>query len=106
MKCLRCGKESKYEFCRDCKEDKHRAWAIISQNKKKLKNLLDYNILEPELFTKFILYTDNIRKRWETYMEFVNKRHCKLFKFITWATMLASVLLSLYSISSLVIINI
>ena len=60
MECLRCGKESKYEFCRKCKLEKHRAGALISQNKKKLRNLLDKNILEPELFNRFILYTDNI----------------------------------------------
>ena len=37
MKCMRCGKESKWELCRECKEVKHRAGALISQNKKKLK---------------------------------------------------------------------
>ena len=61
MKCLRCGKESKWEFCRECKKIKHRAGAIISQNKTKLKNLLDKNILEPDLYERFILYTDNIK---------------------------------------------
>ena len=62
MKCMRCGKESKWELCRECKEVKHRAGALISQNKKKLKNLIEWNILEPEKFSKFILYTDNIIK--------------------------------------------
>lgn len=62
MKCMRCGKESKWELCRECKEVKHRAGALISQNKKKLKNLIEWNILEPEKFSKFILYTDNIKK--------------------------------------------
>ena len=106
MKCLRCWKESKYEFCRTCKEDKHKAGAIISQNKKKLKILLEQNILEPELFSRFILYTDNIKKYGEIYMTFVAKKHNTIFKLITWTTMLASFLLSLWSISSLVIINI
>lgn len=23
MKCLKCGKESKWEFCRECKDKKH-----------------------------------------------------------------------------------
>ena len=55
MKCMRCGKESKWELCRECKEVKHRAGALISQNKKKLKNLIEWNILEPEKFSKFIL---------------------------------------------------
>ena len=62
MKCLKCGKDSKYEFCRQCKEEKHRAGAIISQNKKKLKDLLTQNILDQQLFEKFILYTNNIIK--------------------------------------------
>ena len=106
MKCLRCGKESKWELCRECKEIKHRCWAIISQNKKKLKNLIELNILQPEIFRKFILYTDNIRKQWEIYMEFVREKHLKVFKIITWWTMLFSGLLSLYSISSLVILYI
>ena len=62
MKCLRCGKESKYEFCRECKEVKHRAGAMVSQNKSKLKDLLEQNILQPDVFNKFMLYTDNIIK--------------------------------------------
>lgn len=48
MKCMRCGKESKWELCRECKEVKHRAGALISQNKKKLKNLIEWNILETD----------------------------------------------------------
>lgn len=106
MKCLRCGKENKYEFCRECKEIKHRSWALISQNKTKLKNLLDKNILEPELFNKFILYTDNIIREWKIYMEFVQQKHVTLFRVITWTTVLCSVLLSLWCLSSLVILYI
>lgn len=34
MKCMRCGKDSKWELCRECKEIKHKAGAMISQNKK------------------------------------------------------------------------
>lgn len=106
MKCLKCGSESKWELCRKCKEEKHRAWAIISQNKKKLKNLIEWNILEPESFSKFILYTDNIRKRGEIYMSFVAQKHYTIFKVITWATMLTSVLLSVRSLTSLIILYI
>ena len=106
MKCMRCGKESKWELCRECKEVKHRAGALISQNKKKLKNLIEWNILEPEKFSKFILYTDNIIKEWKIYMEFVKEKHYTIFKFITWTSVVFSVLLSLYSISSLVILYI
>ena len=82
MKCLKCGRESKWEFCRECKVDQRRAGALVSQNKKKLRNLLDYNILEPELFSKFILYTDNIKKWGEIYMEFVVKKKFTIFKAI------------------------
>lgn len=106
MKCMRCGKESKWELCRKCKEEKHKAGALISQNKKKLRNLLDDNILTPENFEKFILYTDNIRRRWEIYMSFIAKKHITIFKMITWTTMLFSVLLSLRSITSLIILHI
>jgi len=106
MKCMRCGKESKWELCRECKGIKHRAGAIVSQNKKKLRNLIDYNILEPEKFSKFVLYTDNIRKQWEIYMSFVIQKHHTIFKLITWWVMLCSGLLSLWCISSLVILHI
>ena len=106
MECLKCWKESKWELCRKCKEEKHKAGAIISQNKKKLKILLDQNILQPELFNRFILYTDNIKKYGEIYMGFVAKKHNTIFKLVCGTTMLASILLSLYSISSLVILYI
>lgn len=106
MKCLRCWKESKYEFCRTCKEDKHKAGAIISQNKKKLKILLDQNILQPELFNRFILYTDNIKKYGETYMTFVAKKHNTIFKLVCGTTMLCSIFISLWSILSLIVIKI
>jgi hypothetical protein len=39
-------------------------------------------------------------------MEFVKEKHYTIFKFITWASVAFSVLLSLYSISSLVILYI
>lgn len=106
MKCMRCGKESKWELCRECKEVKHRAGALISQNKKKLRNLLDKNILEVENYNKFILYTDNIIKEWKIYMEFVEKKHYTIFKVITWWIMLCSALLSLWCITSLIILHI
>lgn len=48
MKCLKCGKESKYEFCRECKEIKHNACAMVSQNRTKLIKLLMGKRLTPE----------------------------------------------------------
>jgi hypothetical protein len=38
---MRCGKDSKWELCRECKEIKHKAGAMISQNKKKLRKLIE-----------------------------------------------------------------
>lgn len=106
MKCLRCGKESKYEFCRECKECKHKAGAIVSQNKSKLKELLDQNILQPELFGKFILYTNNIIKHWKIYMEYKSKKSELLFRFITWWSIACSVIITIWSVASLVILRI
>ena len=45
MECIRCWKDSKYQFCRKCKEEKHKAGAIISQNKTKLRNLLEIDFI-------------------------------------------------------------
>ena len=70
MQCLKCGKESKREFCRECKEKKHKASALLSQNKKKLMRLLRGDWLSTEWFNKFILYTDNIRNYGKVYMEY------------------------------------
>lgn len=105
MECLNCGKESKWELCRDCKEKKHQAGALISQNKKKLRNLLDKSILEPENYSKFILYTDNIKKRWEIYMGFVAKKKYTIFKVICGVNVLVSAFISLWSVASLVILH-
>ena len=61
MKCLKCGKESKREFCRECKEIKQNSSAMVSQNKKKLVRLLNSKRLTPQWFDKFILYSENIK---------------------------------------------
>lgn len=70
MKCLKCGKESKWEFCRECKEIKRNAGAMVSQNKKKLIKLLNTKWLTAQWFEKYILYSDNIRKYGRIYMEY------------------------------------
>lgn len=105
MECLNCGKESKWELCRNCKEKKHQAGALISQNKKKLRNLLDKSILIPENYEKFILYTDNIKKRGEIYMGFVAKKKITILKLFCGTCMLASGFITLWSIASLVILH-
>ena len=106
MKCLMCGKESKYEFCRTCKECKHKAGAIVSQNKSKLKDLLEQNILQPEAFSKFILYTNNIIKHWKIYMEYRSKKSDLLFRFISGWSIACSVVITIWSLTSLVILKI
>ena len=106
MKCLRCGKESKYEFCRSCKECKHKAGSIVSQNKSKLKELLNENILQPETFSKFILYTDNIIKNGKIYMEFKSRKQEMIFRFISWSTIACSIVIWLWSVASLIILKI
>lgn len=106
MKCLKCGKESKYEFCRECKEIKHNACAMVSQNRTKLIKLLMGKRLTPEWFEKFILYTNNILKYWKIYMEYKQEKEYKTLKIISWATMLSSVLLAIRSITSIVIVRI
>ena len=90
MKCLKCGKESKYEFCRECKIIKRKASALLSQNKKKLIRLLKSDWLTTEWFNKFILYTDNIRNYWKLYMEYKAIREHKILKIIIWSINVAS----------------
>lgn len=75
-----CWAESKYEFCRKCKEIKHNACAMISQNKTKLQKLMNWNRLSINNFERFILYTDNIRKYGRIYMKFLQLKHDKLFR--------------------------
>ena len=106
MKCLKCGKDSKYEFCRECKECKHKAGAIVSQNKSKLRDLLEQNILQPETFSKFILYTNNIIKHGKIYMEYRSKKSELLFRFISWWSIACSVIITLWSLTSLIILKI
>ena len=83
MKCLKCWTESKYEFCRKCKEEKHIASSLLSQNKKKLIKIFEWNRLTPSWFSKFILYANNILKSWKIYMEHEKLKITNLFDFIS-----------------------
>jgi hypothetical protein len=74
-----CGSETKYRFCRKCKERKSNATAIVSQNKKKLKRLLDENSITLEWMEKFILYTNNIIRYGKIVMEYKEKDTSKRF---------------------------
>lgn len=106
MQCLKCGKESKREFCRECKEKKHNASAILSQNRSKLIRLLHWDWLSPEWFEKFILYTNNILAYWRIYMEYKSVKRDKVFKRILSGVYAVWWLIMLWSIASLVIIYI
>lgn len=106
MKCLKCGKESKREFCRECKNKKHNASAILSQNRNKLIKLLNSERLSPEWFDKFILYTNNILKYWKIYMEYKDVKRDKNFRWIIWSVYIISGCIVLRSVISLVIIHI
>lgn len=105
MKCLKCGKESKREFCRDCKKVKHNASAILSQNKKKLENLLKWDWLTVDWFSKFILYTENIRKYGKIYMEYKEVKEYKVFRAICGTVNVISGLLAIYGWITLLIIK-
>ena len=106
MKCLKCGKESKWEFCRECKEIKHNAGAMISQNRTKLIKLLMWKRLSPPWFEKFILYTNNIIKYWKIYMEYQWVKEYKTLKMICGAVNVASLLIPVRSWISIIIVRI
>ena len=106
MQCLKCGKESKWEFCRECKEKKHNASAILSQNRSKLIRLLHGDWLSPEWFEKFILYTNNILAYCRIYMEYKSVKRDKIFKWIINGIYAIWWLVMIWSIASLVIIYI
>lgn len=105
MKCLKCGNESKREFCRECKDKKHNACALLSQNRTKLIKLLNKDRLTPEWFDKFILYTNNILKYWKVYMEYKDVKRDKIFRWILWVTYVLSGCIAFRWIISLVIIR-
>jgi len=106
MKCLRCGKESKYQFCRECKEIKHNASALVSQNRTKLIKLLLGKWLTPEWFEKFILYTNNILKYGKILMEFNKYKEDKTLNLISNTIRFASILIAVRSGLSILIVRI
>lgn len=105
MKCLKCGKEQKYEFCRECKEIKHNAGALVSQNKTKLIRLLRWKRLTTQWFEKYLLYTENIKKYGKIYMEYQCIKEYKTLKIICWVVNLASILIAVRSGISILIIR-
>lgn len=107
MECLKCGKESKYEFCNECKEIKRNASAIVATNKKKLiKLLFKKKFYRPENLQKFIVYSNNIITYGRIYLEYQQVKEYKTLKFIWWITKIASLLLFIRSLFSVVIVRI
>lgn len=71
MKCLKCNRESwANKYCKGCKNIKRNATALVSQNKSKMKRLLQMNNYTPERFNKFNLYSDNIKDYGRIVLEF------------------------------------
>ena len=68
------------KFCRVCREKKQNAGAIVSQNKKKLRKLLEWNNLTPEWFDKFYLYSNNIITYGKIVMEYKQKDSKRTFE--------------------------
>ena len=61
MECMNCGKKSDgSRLCRSCRKEKESAGAMVSQNKSKLRKLLNNHSCDSEWFIKFNLYVNNI----------------------------------------------
>ncbi len=74
--CTHCGKKIRFwiSLCNECENKKRYNAAMVSQNKKKLKNLLEQNCLNIERLNKFIIYSNNIVKYSKVVMEYKKKR--------------------------------
>lgn len=104
MECIKCWKVSgRSKFCRECREIKQNAVSIVSQNKRKLVRLLEWDYLTPEWFNKFILYTDNIRKYWKIVMEYKQLDTIRIFTNIFKIWTVLSCLCSIVFIGEIII---
>ena len=107
MYCLLCGKDSKRDnFCRECKEKKQNATAIVSQNKKKLRKLLQESEITLERFEKFIIYSNNIVKYWKVVMEYKEKDTKRTFEKVMKFWILCCRIVSLVFIWEIIIVEI
>lgn len=105
MKCLKCGKEQKWEFCSECKEIKHNSGAMVSQNKKKLLKLLNGKRLTPQWFEKYLLYSENIKKYGKIYMEYQCVKEYRTLKLICNTINILSLLVVIWSWITIFIIH-
>lgn len=106
MKCLKCDRESwANKYCKGCKNIKRKATALLSQNKSKLKRLLQMNNYTPEWFEKFNLYTGNIRDYGRLLMQFkqVDTKY-KFENLLTYGTYAVNIV-SLFFIFELLLIS-
>ena len=105
MKCLKCGRDCWWKFCRWCKNIKQNATAIVSQNKNKLRRLLLVNKYTPEWFDKFNLYSDNIRDYGRIVIEFKQVDIKYTFeKLLTYWT-IANSIVAMFFIFELILIS-
>ena len=61
--CLFCWSPSwRCKFCKECERKKHRSSAVVSQNSRKLVELLKSKRITARWFERFLNYTENIKK--------------------------------------------
>lgn len=79
--CLHCWQKIRFwiTLCKECRNKKRYNAAIVSQNKKKLKKLLEESSLTIERLDKFILYSNNIVKFGKAIMEFKENDTKRMF---------------------------
>jgi len=78
--CTHCGKKIRFwiSLCKECKNKKWYSAAIVSQNKKKLKKLLEERSITIERIDKFILYSNNILKFSKVLIEYKEENNGKI----------------------------
>jgi hypothetical protein len=94
MQCINCGSYSwNSRLCRNCREIKQNATAILCQNKYKLQVLLQQkDFVSPKNFERFLKYTDNIRRYWRVLMEYKRIDVELILKAWTWLSCMLSVI--------------
>ena len=104
MECIVCKKESwKSKYCWDCRDKKQNASSIVSQNKKKLKKLMNDRELTPERLDKFILYSNNIIEHWKIVIKYREQDTRTTFERIMQYWTIGSLIMSLVFITEIII---
>ena len=106
MECIKCWNDSgRSKFCRRCREYKQNAVSIVSQNKKKLIKLLNWDYLTPEGFSKLILYTNNIISYGKIVMEYKEVDTRRTFEKIMKFWIITCNIISLLFIAEILIVE-